>query len=154
LPLSISGQVRSSLAELELQASQTLQKLENIKANKNEPQTDAAKTDAAAPMRNYLTAVKLAPTEILDNLEQFVMDTQTEDDPEFPFPALDDMTHLMLVSQSIAAYMSNLNRHHLAKLATKLFQDTNRWLSQLFKIVDCFISYHGDSTESILRAVR
>jgi hypothetical protein len=136
------------LAELELQASQTLQKLENAKARNDPPQTPNS------AIRNYLTATKIPPTEILDNLEQIVTDTQTEEDPEFPFPALDDVSHLVLVSQSIAAYCSNLNRHQLAKLATRVFQDTNRWLSQIFKIVDCFISYHGDSTESILRAVR
>lgn len=137
--------MRSGLAELELQTSRALQRLEDIK-------TVSCSTNA--PLLGLLPESKKAPAEIFTFLENLIAFSQSEDESEFPLPPLDEVSNLALISHSIVAYMSHLDYQKLARITSTICNDTNRWLAHIFRFVDATASYHIDSTEAILRAVR
>lgn len=100
---------------------------------------------------------KKLPSEILTNLEVLISqpyDPDSEEIAEYPLPPLDEMSHLVLVSHSITSYLSYLNRRQLMKVTSKILTDTSRWLSQMFRFIDCAASYHKDSSECLVRAIR
>lgn len=123
-------QIRSGLAELELKTSQVLQRLENVKTapTPDAPQqsidfnantsdvTDKSEDLSSSVASNSVSVVSLLhgsrkpPSEILKSLETLISYAESEDEPEFPLPALDDVSHLALISHSIVAYLSHLDR--------------------------------------------
>ena len=139
--------MRSGLAELEMQASQVIQRLENLR-------TSSSDTIPHAQTPGFLPLDKKQPSTILNNLTEIITTTDIDDDSVFPLPSLDEVSHLALVSHSIVAYISNMERQHLNKVASRIVTDTNRWLGHLFRFVDSSASYHSDNTECILRGVR
>lgn len=154
-------QVRSSLAELELQASQALQRLETIKLNPNAEAMPPIKASTSSTT-GLLANDRYAPTDVLSFLENVIVAHSTDPDdsdeidaePEYLLPALNEVSHLALISHSIIAYLSHLDYRKLTKITAKISGDTNRWLAHLFRFIDANASYHSDSTDAILRAVR
>lgn len=152
------------MAELELQSSQALQRLEAIKINTN-PNPDAAPMFKASisSTTGLLANDRYAPNDVLSFLESVIVtnasDPEENDDtelsePEYLLPALNEVSHLALISHSIIAYLSHLDYRKLTKITAKISGDTNRWLAHLFRFIDANASYHIDSTDAILRAVR
>ncbi|KAH8386697.1 hypothetical protein KR093_001973, partial [Drosophila rubida] len=170
--------IRSGLAELELRSSQVLQRLENVKAlpgSPNKVNLEAATTAggddddeaaaAAATAGEPLAAADVVlstqlrqehrvPSDILKSLEQLVAYSDSDDDPEFPLPALDDVSHLALISHSIVAYLSHLDRQHLLRVTNSIAGDATRWLGTLFHFPNAASSFHADNADAVLRTVR
>jgi hypothetical protein len=48
-------------------------------------------------------------------------------------PQLDPVARLAIITHSVAAYSSGLERSHLQRLNTRIMSDTTRWLSHLFR---------------------
>uniref|UniRef100_A0A1I8P2F7 Pyridoxal-dependent decarboxylase domain-containing protein 1 n=1 Tax=Stomoxys calcitrans TaxID=35570 RepID=A0A1I8P2F7_STOCA len=175
-----ASSIRSGLAELELKTSQVLQRLENVKAvpmdasptaptmdvlqnltlnaDGNGPQqTNAASTvplTATANLLQQLHGTRKPPSEILKSLEILIAYTDSEEEPEFPLPALDDVSHLALISHSIVAYLSHLDRKQLVRVTGSIAGDTTHWLGTLFRFMDPSSSFHNDNADAILRVVR
>lgn len=150
--------VRSSLAELEMQASQALHRLESIKLNRDKASPPLAISNSTSSV-GLLAAERCPPSDVLAFLESVLVSQITEEDEEndeqnFLLPALNEVSHLALISHSIIAYLSHLDYRKLSKITTKISNDTNRWLAHLFRFTDGNASYHNDSTDAILRAVR
>lgn len=149
-----ASSIRSGLAELEMRTSQTLQRLENVR---HVPKEDPANPTATGPVTEgtaLLHGDQKPPSEILESLEKLIAFTNSDDDPDFPLPALDDVSHLALISHSIVAYLSHLDRQQLARVTGQISGDTSRWLGSIFRFIDCSASYHTDNAEATLRAVR
>lgn len=158
------NQVRSSLAELELQAAQTIQRLESLKVDKapDAPHTGPP-VQQPTPMSGQLASERNSTTDVLTFLETVIVanssDPEDADDPDanypdYLLPALNDVSHLTLISHSIIAYLSHLDYRKLQRITGKISGDTNRWLAHLFRFVDANASYHTDSTDAILKAIR
>lgn len=94
------------------------------------------------------------PSDILKSLEQLVAYSDSEEDPEFPLPALDDVSHLALISHSIVAYLSHLDRQHLLRVTNSISGDATRWLGALFHFGNAASSFHADNADAVLRTVR
>lgn len=150
------------MAELELQASQAVQSLESININSNPEDLPVLKASTSSTM-GLLANDRYAPAEILAFLESVIIANSTNSDendesdsaePEYLLPALNEVSHLALISHSIIAYLSHLDYRKLTKITAKISGDTNRWLAHLFRFIDANASYHSDSTDAILRAVR
>lgn len=150
------------MAELELQASQALQRLEAVKINPN-PETPAVVKASTSSTTGLLANDRYAPSEVLSFLESVIVANSTDPDenddtdmtePEYLLPALNEVSHLALISHSIIAYLSHLDYRKLTRITAKVSGDTNRWLAHLFRFIDANASYHMDSTDAILRAVR
>lgn len=149
--------MRSGLAHLELQATKIIERLESLKV----PSTDSDDQQNVHHLTpGFLNSERKKSTEILGTLESLIVhsicDTDDSDDEssDVVLPPLDDVSKLALISNSIVAYLSHLPRHQLAKITSRIITDTNRWLSHIFRFIDCSTSYHSDTTECILRAVR
>ncbi|XP_037936459.1 pyridoxal-dependent decarboxylase domain-containing protein 1-like [Teleopsis dalmanni] len=162
-----ASSIRSGLAELELKTSQVLQRLENVKtipATEREESANGAENEQATKEKsNAAVSSKLntslhgdrkLPAEILKSLEWLISYADSEDDPEYPLPALDDVSHLALISHSIVAYLSHLDRQQLLRVTNSIAGDTTRWLGTLFRFVDPASSFHTDNADAILRTVR
>ncbi|XP_053949032.1 pyridoxal-dependent decarboxylase domain-containing protein 1 [Anastrepha ludens] len=173
-----ASSIRSGLAELELKSAQVLRGLENIKtAPINEtpvalPESAADTVDAGgnANTQNEANSPPDIPTtpkhttllygdckppgEILKSLETLITYSESDDDPEFPLPGLDDVAQLALISHSIVAYLTHLDRQHLVRVSSSIAGDTTRWLGTLFRFLDPGSSFHTDNADAILRAVR
>lgn len=118
---------------------------------------EAANVLSPTTPTNYFNPEKKLPSEILTQLETLIAqsaDTESDELAEYPLPPIDEVSHLILVSHSITTYLSYLNRRQLMKVTSKILTDTNRWLSQLFRFIDCSTSYHKDSSECLVRAIR
>lgn len=50
-----------------------------------------------------------------------------------PLPQLDAAARLSIVTHSVAAFSTALERSHLQRLSTRITSDTTRWLSHLFR---------------------
>lgn len=150
------------MAELELQASQALQRLESIKINPN-PEVEPVFKSSTSSTTGLLANDRYTPADVLSFLESVIVANSTDPDenddndpaePEYLLPGLNEVSHLALISHSIIAYLSHLDYRKLTKITAKISGDTNRWLAHLFRFIDGNASYHIDSTDSVLRAVR
>lgn len=150
------------MAELELQASQALQRLESVKINPN-PEAPPVFKASTSSTTGLLANDRHAPTDVLSFLESVIVANSTEpedndesdmSEPEYLLPALNEVSHLALISHSIIAYLSHLDYRKLTRITAKVSGDTNRWLAHLFRFIDANASYHIDNTDAILRAVR
>lgn len=146
---------------MEFQTSKALQRLEAIKINPN-TETIPLLASSASSKTGLLATDRYAPGDVLTFLESIIIANANDDEdgddmegePEYLLPALNEVSHLALISHSIIAYLSHLDYRKLTKITAKISGDTNRWLAHLFRYIDANASYHTDSTEAILRAVR
>lgn len=69
-------------------------------------------------------------------------------------PTLTDAVKLALVTHTVSAYAIALPKSHAQKLAGRLAADTTRWLSHIFRFVDCASSFHEDHLEGLVRVTR
>ncbi|KAL5275492.1 PDXDC1 family protein [Megaselia abdita] len=149
-----ASSIRSGLAELELKTSQALQRLENVRITVN-PQESSQNSFTQNANTTLLHGERKAPSDILKTLENIISYSETdEEEPEFPLPSLDDVSHLALISHSIVAYLSHLERQQLLRVTHHIAGDTSRWLGSLFRFLDPSASYHTDNADAILRTVR
>lgn len=138
---------------MEIKTSQALQRLENVRITVN-PQEHSQNTLSNTQNATSLNERK-APADILKTLENIISYSETdEEEPEFPLPQLDDVSHLALISHSIVAYLSHLDRVQLLRVTGHISGDTTRWLGCLFRFLDPSASYHTDNADAILRTVR
>eukprot|EP00099_Drosophila_melanogaster_P017563 NP_608450.1 uncharacterized protein Dmel_CG1486, isoform A [Drosophila melanogaster] len=153
-----ASSIRSGLAELELRSSQVLQRLENVKVSTTPESPNPVENEEEAGERvtseDLLPAKHRVPSDILKSLEQLVSYTDSDDDPEFPLPALDDVSHLALISHSIVAYLSHLDRQQLLRVTNSISGDATRWLGTLFHFAHPASSFHADNADAVLRTVR
>ncbi|KAH8335853.1 hypothetical protein KR074_005678 [Drosophila pseudoananassae] len=153
-----ASSIRSGLAELELRSSQVLQRLENVKISTTpedgSPSTESKENHEKDTVDYLLPAENRVPSSILKSLEQLVSYTDSDDDPEFPLPALDDVSHLALISHSIVAYLSHLDRQQLLRVTNSISGDATRWLGTLFHFNSPASSFHADNADAVLRTVR
>lgn len=96
----------------------------------------------------------IPPADILNSLENLIAYSDSNNDPVFPLPGLDDVAQLALISHSIVAYLTHLDRQHLVRVSSSIAGDTTRWLGALFRFLDPASSFHTDNADAILRAVR
>ncbi|XP_058811536.1 pyridoxal-dependent decarboxylase domain-containing protein 1 [Topomyia yanbarensis] len=146
-----STNVRSNLAELELQAAQVLNRLEYVKVAQEQQQQSPMQIPVSP---GFLQLDKKPTAEVLASLETLVSQLDIEEEPEFVLPPLDDPSQLAVITHSIAAYLSALERQHLNRVVSKIATDTNRWMSHMFRCTDSSTNYYRDSAECILHAVR
>ncbi|KYN36581.1 Pyridoxal-dependent decarboxylase domain-containing protein 1 [Trachymyrmex septentrionalis] len=71
-----------------------------------------------------------------------------------PLPALSEAAKLALITHTVSAYAVALPKPHAQKLAGRLAADTTRWLSHIFRFVDCASSFHEDHLEGLVRVTR
>lgn len=153
--LSIPAQVRGQLVELENKAAQLLHSMEDMRVT----DTISKRMLGAPLMSGLLQPERKGPQDILSLLEHMICFSETaaadhNGDPEYLLPPLDDVSQLALISHSMVAYLNHLKRSQLVRVTAKIVADTTRWLSHLFRFMDCAASYHNDTTESVLRALK
>lgn len=112
-------------------------------------------------IHGLLHSEKRDTADIMSSLEQMISYTDLNAagsgetaEGDYLFPPLDEVSQLALISHSMAAYLHHLRRGQLVRLTTKLYADTNRWLSHLFRFADGVSTFHNDATESIVRTLR
>ncbi|XP_017463049.1 PREDICTED: pyridoxal-dependent decarboxylase domain-containing protein 1-like, partial [Rhagoletis zephyria] len=172
-----ASSIRSGLAELELKSAHVLRGLENVKTApvaetpETPPEAAADAVDGGRPnIENGPDSPLLTPAtpkhttllygdckppaDILKSLETLIAYSDSDDDPEFPLPGLDDVAQLALISHSIVAYLTHLDRQHLVRVSSSIAGDTTRWLGALFRFLDPGSSFHTDNADAILRTVR
>lgn len=124
-----------------------LQRLENVKsspvapqkpesvANAEQTEGNAQQPQECSTSQILLHGERKPPAEILKALELLISHSESEEDPEFPLPALDDVSHLALISHSIVAYLSHLDRQQLTRVTGSIAGETTKWLGALFRYV-------------------
>lgn len=143
------------MAELELKTAHVLQSMENMTAT-GDAQTTEPSTVA---MAGLLTTEKKETADIINSLASLISQADHESaepvhEGEYLFPPLDEVSQVALISHSMAAYLHHLRRGQLVRLTGKIYSDTNRWLSNIFRFVDGTATYHHDTTETVVRALR
>uniref|UniRef100_A0A182Q9R4 Pyridoxal-dependent decarboxylase domain-containing protein 1 n=1 Tax=Anopheles farauti TaxID=69004 RepID=A0A182Q9R4_9DIPT len=163
--------VRSSLAEIETQASAMLNQLEYVRGAPKQPQPTTPTPqqpqqldspedadDDGTPSPAMPGPVKKPHGEVLASLEHLLASLLAEDDggeqQEFVLPPLDEASQLAILQHSTAAYLSALERHQLARVVARLAGETASWLGALFKFANCHTTYCRDDAECTLQAIR
>ncbi|XP_065340823.1 putative pyridoxal-dependent decarboxylase domain-containing protein 2 isoform X1 [Cloeon dipterum] len=90
--------------------------------------------------------------EVLTQLEDLLL--HEEGEVRARLPQLDGPGEVAITSQSIAAYASSLDRPHLQNLSIRIATDATRWLSHMFRFLDCTAFYHEDLLEGLVRITR
>ncbi|GLH04158.1 Uncharacterized protein GBIM_09930 [Gryllus bimaculatus] len=143
----------ATVGEIEFQASQVIERLEEAveKAEDGGGGSNSGQSWKTSP--GFLPLPSKSTEEILTVLEDLIIHEDpsnrvdsTEDDESLShnvasIPQLDAISRLAIVTQSIAAYASGLERSHLQKLITRITSDTTRWLSHLFRITRMMLHY-------------
>ncbi|XP_043461282.1 putative pyridoxal-dependent decarboxylase domain-containing protein 2 [Leptopilina heterotoma] len=154
-----AGVTNNDVGALEFQASQVISRLEEAV----EKGTETAGLSWNNPS-GFLTHPK-SPEEILGLIQDLVIHedvphiiddgkTETTTSQVANLPTLTDAGKLTLISHSISAYAVALPRNHAQRLAGRLAADTTRWLSHIFRFVDCASSFHDDHLEGLVRVTK
>lgn len=89
-----------------------------------------------------------------DDQHQQATPTEIGTDGAFALPALDEVSHLALLTHTLCAYIASMEPRRLGRFVTKICSDTQRWLAHMFRFMDATVSYHADETDALIRAVR
>ncbi|KAG7189720.1 hypothetical protein KM043_017388 [Ampulex compressa] len=153
------GSASNEVAALEFQASQVISRLEEAV----ERAADGGGTTWNNPS-GFLSQPK-SSEEILTLIQDLVIH---EDAPQAVedsvtdnassqvtnLPTLTEAAKLALIAHTVSAYAVALPRSHAQRLAGRLAADTTRWLSHIFRFVDCASSFHEDHLEGLVRVTR
>lgn len=92
---------------------------------------------------------------IHEDIPQILEDgSETTINPITNLPVLTEAARLAFITHSVSAYAVALPRPHAQRLAGRLTADTTRWLSHLFRFMDCASSFHDDHLEGLVRVTR
>ncbi|XP_047347014.1 putative pyridoxal-dependent decarboxylase domain-containing protein 2 isoform X2 [Vespa velutina] len=153
------GSTTNDVSTLEFQASQVISRLEEaVERGADGGGTTWNNTSG------FLSRAK-SPEEILSLIQDLVIHEDapqtTEDDTGEPansqvtnLPTLTETAKLALIAHTISAYAVALPRSHAQRLAGRLAADTTRWLSHIFRFMDCASSFHEDHLEGLVRVTR
>nr|XP_050845721.1 pyridoxal-dependent decarboxylase domain-containing protein 1 [Vespula vulgaris] len=153
------GSTTNDVSTLEFQASQVISRLEEA--------VERAADGGGTTWNNtsgFLSRAK-SPEEILSLIQDLVIHEDapqtTEDDTGEQansqvtnLPTLTETAKLALIAHTISAYAVALPRSHAQRLAGRLAADTTRWLSHIFRFMDCASSFHEDHLEGLVRVTR
>ncbi|XP_001604406.2 putative pyridoxal-dependent decarboxylase domain-containing protein 2 isoform X2 [Nasonia vitripennis] len=151
------GPPENEINTMKLQASQAISRLEESLEKGTETEGSTWNTPSG-----FLLHPK-APEDIFSSIQdlivyedapQVVEEGKSEPSPITSLPPLTDAAKLALISHSVSAYAMSLPRSHAQRIAGRLAADTTRWLSHIFRFVDCASSFHEDPLEGLVRVTR
>lgn len=144
--------MRSSLATLEMQTSNILTKLEDVKLNH---QATPGPVFNYQSLTNFLNGDKKTLAEVFNSLEQLIFAADDEEEEnDYLLPPLDENSHLALVSHSIIAYLSHLPRNQLILVSNKIYSETTKWINNMFRFIDSSAIYHNNAVDCLTKAIR
>uniref|UniRef100_A0A2M4A2B9 Pyridoxal-dependent decarboxylase domain-containing protein 1 n=1 Tax=Anopheles triannulatus TaxID=58253 RepID=A0A2M4A2B9_9DIPT len=171
-----AANVRSSLAEIETQTSNLLNRLENVRNTSQKKLTgEQALTPAPATSEGDRVTQqssgharprddgppKRTAAEVMDLLERLLLQSVSgssndeEEQDEFVLPPLDEVSHLAVLQHATTAYLCSLERQQLVRAAARLTSDTLSWQASLFKFPSTHSTgYYRDDGECLLQALR
>lgn len=130
---------------------QVLQSMENMTVTAPTAPSETPLEDTFG----LLQSNKMEPSDLMGHLAELIStDAEPLVEGEYLFPPLDEISQMALISHSMAAYLHHLRRGQLVRLTSRIYSDTNRWLSHIFRFVDGTATYHHDTTETVVRALR
>ncbi|XP_046402457.1 pyridoxal-dependent decarboxylase domain-containing protein 1 isoform X2 [Ischnura elegans] len=152
----------TSVADIEIKASQVIGRLEEAVEKDDHSGGQVWKNT-----HGFLPRPSKTSTEVINLIQDLMAHEDTplgEDDEEeggdvsirslARLPSLDSVSRLAVVCQSLSAYSSGLERNHLQRIATRISSDTTRWLSHLFRFIDCSACFHDDVVDGVVRVTR
>lgn len=78
----------------------------------------------------------------------------SENDNDFLLPAIDEISHLALISHSVVAYLAYLERTQLIRVTEQITSDMIRWLNHLFQMEMMESNYDDDIAEATVKLLR
>ncbi|KAJ3624004.1 hypothetical protein MTP99_017662 [Tenebrio molitor] len=136
----------NQLGEIAIEASEIVSRLEQVVEGSN-------LADAAYNQPTVFLGLDQKRSEEIIQIVQGLISVDEDGEP-LSFHALDNVTKLVMVSHSLAAYCSGLERPIMQKLSTRFTTDTTRWISQIFGFLDSSSFYHDDHLEGLVRVTR
>ncbi|EEB16419.1 group II plp decarboxylase, putative [Pediculus humanus corporis] len=165
----------SPVSEIEIQASQIIERLEGavekaVEAvsaleigNEKDPnfkESDLGlKGSSWGVDQGYLQAKSKEVPQILNLLEDLLIFENDElDENDAPTVAslapLSNVGKFTFIIQSVAYFANTLGRSHVNKLNYKIHNETTKWLTNLFRINDSQAFYHDEPLEGLVRLTR
>lgn len=147
----------SPVAEIEIQASQIIERLEEAVEKATEAVSILEQSDETNPefkegnlglkgqswkvSQGFLQSKSKSVPQILNLLEDLVVYEDGDESEEEEGPTVTSLTplsniaKLSLVVQSVASFANTLDRNHLHNLNNRVQNDTTRWITHLFRFV-------------------
>ncbi|XP_044253275.1 pyridoxal-dependent decarboxylase domain-containing protein 1 isoform X2 [Tribolium madens] len=136
----------NQLGEIAIEASEIVSRLEQVVEGTN-------LADAAYNQPTVFLGMEQKRTEEIIQIIQGLISVDEDGEP-LSFHNLDNVAKLVMISHSIAAFCSGLERPIMQKLSTRFTTDTTRWISQIFGFLDSSSFYHDDHLEGLVRVTR
>lgn len=99
--------------------------------------------------------------DIKQNLLTIISHCEAEDQDELLLSSMkprkwmdSEVQKAALLSHTMAAYISTLNKSLVRRIAMQLVSDTNLWLSEIFSFQDSLAFFSKDSKEGLIRMIR
>lgn len=112
------------MGEIAIEASEIVSRLEQVAEASNLP-------DGAYNQPTVFLGLDQKHTEEIIQIIQGLISVDEDGEP-VAFHPLDNVTKLVVVSHSLAAYCSGVERPVMQRLSTRFTTDATRWVSQLF----------------------
>lgn len=116
--------LQNNLGEIAIEASEIVSRLEQVAEG-------TTVSDGAYNQPTVFLGLEQKRTEEIIQIIQGLISVDEDGEP-LSFPPLDNISKLVMVAHSLAAYCGGLERHVMQKLSTRFTTDTTRWISQLF----------------------
>lgn len=157
---------RTTVGDIEFQASQVIERFEEAIEKAEDAGTQQNGGQSWENTHGFLPLPSKSNAEILSVLEDLIIyedsgnrDEGTEEDgiigPTIAtLPQLDAAARLAIITQSISAMATSLDRSHLQKLVSRITSDVNRWLSHIFRFLNSSAFFHEDILEGVVRITR
>lgn len=169
---------RSVVSDIEFQASQVIERLEEAAERAAEKAVEGAANPVGGLAWKSTLPVLTLPSktnaeifrvledlitfEDSNNFSTWTEETSTQTDAENPtlasVPALDAASKLAAVSNGVAALACTLDRAHSQQLNARLASDCSRWIGNLFRLTEVTsestLFFHEDPLEGIVRIGR
>ncbi|XP_032520922.2 pyridoxal-dependent decarboxylase domain-containing protein 1 [Danaus plexippus] len=145
---------RRPFGGLEFQVSEVVERLE-AGVNAQDAMEEEKKPEERKISTGFFEPEKMDMDEILKVLEQLVLQTDPScESLEPPLLPTDSVTRAAILSHSISALFSRLERSHAARLGTHIATETTRWMAHLFRLSDYDAFYHQEQLEGLVRVTR
>ncbi|KAL0278386.1 UNVERIFIED_CONTAM: hypothetical protein PYX00_000223 [Menopon gallinae] len=163
----------SPVSEIEIQASQIIERLEEAVETNSALMEEVDKADGKSKdlgtsqrgqswkiSQGFLQAKSKSIPQILNTLEDLIVYEDCNDSEDYDYPTttslapLTDIAKLSLVIQSVASFGNTLDRSHLHNLNNRIHNDTTRWITHLFRCNDYNAFYHDEPLEGLIRLTR
>ncbi|XP_054710839.1 pyridoxal-dependent decarboxylase domain-containing protein 1-like [Uloborus diversus] len=157
-------QERATSLELDVE-QKTLENLQNFAEECIESLQNAESDENLSVKDQYVPGPLPKEGKVIADIRQYLLDliakSEDEEEEEILISYIrplhwmnSDVQKAALVSHTLAAYISTMNKSIVHRIAMQLVSDTSLWISKIFRFFDALAYFSKDHMEGLIRVIR